>query len=279
MPKHAKHQTMISPDTGEILVDEQTKARQWTFLIYPGDSAPDDWQIIIDQKLVPYCIGPLHQGEVSEKTGEVEKDHRHVELLFNCTKSYNQIYRFVKGELHGSVPMPIQDLNLQTRYFLHLDHPQKTQYERTEMIYGNLFDLDACLAPPKQYRNKLMMAMIKYIQESGVTELIDFMDFCMEREPAWFDLLVNSKTNLFDKAIRSNRGKIELRKKKEDAENQILRKLAQLQEENDRLRDLIEELKHQAWKKEEIHCKGSAKVSASDIEEKIYQIAEKEGRN
>ena len=57
----------------------------WAFLIYPGDSAPEDWLQKLKTERIRMFISPLHVPDEEEK-----KPHRHVMIFFDSLKSENQ---------------------------------------------------------------------------------------------------------------------------------------------------------------------------------------------
>lgn len=200
-----KNTAIIDPDTGEQLVEN--RSRVWSCIIYPGDSAPDNWQKILEEFRCPVAVSPLHTEE-ELKDGSMEKNHRHVIFNFGGVKSYKQV-KLLTDALHGTVPQPVIDIRSYTRYLIHLDQTDKKQYERSDIITFGDYDLETCLLPSKGYMIKLTMAMTNYIVENRVTEFYEFAQICMEQNQAWYDILLNEKTSYFDKLIRSLRNKIQ----------------------------------------------------------------------
>lgn len=107
----------------------------WTFLIYPGDSAPDNYLEIIRSWHIPAAVSPVHAPELNDighDSGE-DKIHVHVILYFGTgqKKSYDQINEFAKY-LNGTRIFPVQSRNGLVRYLIHYDDPDKQQVDLSD---------------------------------------------------------------------------------------------------------------------------------------------------
>lgn len=107
----------------------------WTFLIYPGDSAPDNYLSIISSWHVPALVSPVHDpvlNELGKDAGE-DKLHVHVMLYFGTgqKKSYDQINNYAK-QLNGTRVFPVESRNGLVRYFIHYDDPDKQHTDASD---------------------------------------------------------------------------------------------------------------------------------------------------
>lgn len=103
----------------------------WTFCIYPGDSAPENYFQIIQSWHIPCLLSPLHDPDDEEK-----KDHIHVMMYFGQgqKKSYEQVMEYVH-EVKGAPAKRVDSRNGLTRYFIHYDDPEKQQgYKINDMF-------------------------------------------------------------------------------------------------------------------------------------------------
>lgn len=108
------------------MIDDRTNL--WAFIIYPGDSAPDNYLNIIDSWRVPCAISPLHDPDEEEK-----KDHRHVMIYFGQgqKKSYDQVMSF-GNQVKSGPAMRVSSRNGMLRYFIHFDNPEKQHTDRED---------------------------------------------------------------------------------------------------------------------------------------------------
>lgn len=162
-------------------------ARVWTFVCYP-ESLPDNWEDILINLHTPVVISPLHDKDVNPD-GTPKKPHYHVLLQFDGKKSYSQILEFTKT-LNSTIPQKVENIKGMVRYFIHLDNPEKYQYQK-EMIrcFGGAYLEDYFVI---SYTEKYLALadMIKYINEHEIELYCDFVDYCREVHLYdWFSLL------------------------------------------------------------------------------------------
>lgn len=71
------------------------KGRYWAGLIYPGDSAPDNWQELMQLSGLQILVSPLHDQDIANvRTGELKKPHRHVIAMWTNTTTRRNAQRF-----------------------------------------------------------------------------------------------------------------------------------------------------------------------------------------
>lgn len=113
---------------------ERYKGRSnlWAFLIYPGDSAPDNYLSILENLRIPVAISPEHDPDPDvdpDQEGDaVRKKHRHVMIYFGIgsNKSFDQVSALIEP-LHGTRPFVLHNMKGYARYLIHYDNPEKQQ--------------------------------------------------------------------------------------------------------------------------------------------------------
>lgn len=125
------------------------KARYWAFLLWI-DSTPDlandfgAWrQKLIDQH-IPCVVSPMHDQDY-DTDGEKQipkKAHRHIMVQYGNVTTKNFIWKLVTVEMGFSTQavVPIVSARGYYRYMIHLDNPEKAQYDATRYIYLSGFD-------------------------------------------------------------------------------------------------------------------------------------------
>ena len=188
--------------------DERT--RHWTSVVYP-DSAPDNWRDIINELYIQWVSSPLHDKD-TDANGEIKKAHWHVLLMFDGKKSYEQI-KEITDSINAPIPQKVASAKGLVRYMLHLDNPDKFQYEMADILAYGGADVAELLKPTASSRYQMIREMIAFIRDNKVTEFIDFADYAAEhRFDDWFPLLCDNSAFLIDKAIGSNRGRQDRKK-------------------------------------------------------------------
>lgn len=186
-----------------------TRTRNWTIVVYP-DSAPDNWQQILDDMHIEFVISPLHDSDLNAD-GEPKKPHWHVLLLFGGVKSYEQVLEIVEP-INCPIPKQVHNTSSLVRYMLHLDNPDKHQYSRSDIqVYGGA-DLDSLLKPTSSQRYTLLAEMQEFIVNQNIVEFEDILEYSrVHRFNDWYPLLADNSTILISKFISSRRHRLSKR--------------------------------------------------------------------
>lgn len=180
-----------------------TRTRNWTVVVYP-ESLPDKWIEILNSFNIEYVVSPLHD---SDKNGaeEEKKAHYHVLLMFGGVKTYEQVSELIEP-LNCPKPQKVHSAKSLVRYFLHLDHPDKHQYKKEDLIsYGGV-DIAELLRPSSSERYSMLAEIMDFIDDNGLTEFSQLMDYARkDRREDWFPLLCDSSTFMLGMYIKSKR--------------------------------------------------------------------------
>lgn len=107
----------------------------WSFIIYPGDSAPDNYLQVVQNWHIPALLSPLHTPDPDGEEGEKRKDHIHVMMYFGkgANKSQEQVDQYSQ-ELNGTKAFIVESPDGMIRYFIHKDNPEKQQFEVFDLV-------------------------------------------------------------------------------------------------------------------------------------------------
>ena len=186
--------------------DKSTRTRAWTFILYP-ESAPDNWKDILNDMHIEWVLSPLHDKDLNAN-GELKKAHYHIMLSFGNVKSFEQI-REITELLNCPIPQKVHNMRAMVRYMVHLDNPDKVQYDVSSIdAYGG-FDLSEMLKANSSERYELIREMIAYIRDNDVMEFFDILNYAeMYRFDDWFPLLCDNSAFVIDRYIKSNRHRL-----------------------------------------------------------------------
>lgn len=173
----------------------------WTFVLYP-DSCPENWLDIIKSELVPFAISPLHDRDKTE-LGEPKKPHYHVLLSFRSVKNFEQI-KEITDKLNQPIPQPCKDTRGLVRYFLHLDHADKAQYERKDIISGCGFDIENALQATATEEEEILDAICDFLEENWITEFADANSYIRHYKKEW-RLVFRKNSFYLSQVIKSQR--------------------------------------------------------------------------
>ena len=179
--------------------------RSWAFVIYP-ESLPENWKQIITDTGLPMAISPLHDKDVNP-TGEEKKAHYHVICYYENATTYNNVKQNVTDRLNGTIPIKLESMRGMYRYHLHLDNPEKYQYDDRDRMFFNGFDIDFASKPTRTEINKLIREIHTFINDNDIFEYIDLLDILKDNDLVdMYDIAI-SNTLLFKSLLDSKRNK------------------------------------------------------------------------
>lgn len=216
-----------------MAVRKDKRGRNWWFVVYP-DSLPDHWVEILDDLHVPAFISPLHDHDINAD-GEPKKPHYHVILMFDGNKSFEQIQEISKDVLHGTIPQRIDHLRGTVRYLIHMDNPEKYQYDVKDIISLAGADIDAATQKSSTVRHYDLAEMRKYIREHDVYSFAAFYDYCDQFNSDWASMLDDNSTMCISSYIKS---------RIYDRRETLSAQVAELQDKNIELQRLLLEDKN-----------------------------------
>lgn len=167
--------------TAEELVQKES-SKWWSFIVYP-ESADKYWKERLKALNCELAISPLHDKDIwthdseeviDEETGEVieergsrykigdpKKSHWHCIIKFEKTVKFEEANRLIRDITRGPYAQKCMSLKGAYEYFVHLNDPNKYQYEKSEIEKCNGFILE----PTSADRAKLLNEIGKTVNE------------------------------------------------------------------------------------------------------------------
>lgn len=181
---------------------ETVKKRNWTFVLYP-ESAPKDWLEQIKLSGLMAAVSPLHDKDVNP-TGETKKAHYHILLVYSGPTTYNSVAKFT-ASLNATVPQALESVRGMYRYFSHKDNPEKYQYNESDIITINGFNIADLIELTKNEVNEIKKNILKLVRDVDITEYSGLVDFLIDNEMMTeYDVAINN-TIFFNTYITSRR--------------------------------------------------------------------------
>lgn len=182
----AKEKTEQSPK-----VDD--RVRNIVFLIYE-ESAKPNWEQILRDYHIP-CMYIRHDRDP-------KKIHWHVILCFEGKKSLKQLQEIVDniGAANGHFEV-VNSIRAMARYLIHLDDPDKFQYDIEEVKsiaidYNNIVGL-----PSDKYRT--IREMMAFCEEEHILSFYELTNYASIHKEAWFKCLCDNGAYIMDKFLKS----------------------------------------------------------------------------
>nr|CRY96494.1 hypothetical protein [uncultured prokaryote] len=190
-----------------VIKDDRT--RNWTFVAYP-ESVPQNWRDILDEQHIQWIESPLHDKDLNAD-GEVKKAHWHILIMFEGNKSFEQI-KGLTEQIHATIPQKCASVKGLVRYMVHLDNPEKVQYDRNAIIGHGGVDVAEYLKPTSSSRYQLIGEMMDFVRDNDIIELEDLAYYARtERFDDWFPLLCDNSAYIMGEFIRSRRNRAKSR--------------------------------------------------------------------
>ncbi|MCC4361945.1 replication protein [Limosilactobacillus reuteri] len=176
------------------------RTRNWTFIVYP-ESAPENWRSILDDYHVQWIESPLHDRDVNPD-GTIKKAHWHILILYDGVKSYDQV-KTLTDKLNSPIPKRCESARGLVRYMIHMDNPEKYQYQRSAIVGHCGADVESYFEMTTTNRLDKLKEMAQYILDKHVTTFSDFIIYCIEHDDDWFTIAAEKNTLFLNKLIDS----------------------------------------------------------------------------
>ena len=183
-------------------MNKNKKNRNWVTVGYP-ESLPTDWLEKIGELHVPTAISPLHDKDV-DGLGNPKKPHYHVIFSFDGPTTYNNV-KNICDEIGLVNPQECCSLRGTYRYHLHLDDPDKHQYDDRDRILLGGFDPASVDSLTKTEVDKFIQEILNFIEDNNILEYRDLI-FNLRDYPNMC-LVACTHTILFNTFSKSKRHK------------------------------------------------------------------------
>lgn len=156
------------------------KGRNWAFIVYP-ESLPENYEEIIINTGLPMVFSPLHDKDVNP-TGESKKAHFHVICYYENTTTLKNVKENVTDLLNGTNPVKLESMVGMYRYHLHLDNPEKYQYDDRYRTFYNGFDVNKVDALTYTEIGKILTDLQSLIRKEHILEYSELLDILQDNE-------------------------------------------------------------------------------------------------
>lgn len=178
---------------------KDNRFRNFVIVFYP-DSCPANFIDIINDFHCQAFLSPLHDKDVNAD-GEFKKPHYHLMLMFEGNKSISQIQDF-SDRLSGVLPQEVNSIRSHARYLVHLDNPDKFQYNISDVksFCGADYSDIINLASDKY---KAIFDMIQFCNDNNIVEFCDLVNYACTNNFAWFRVLADNGTMVVKEYLKS----------------------------------------------------------------------------
>lgn len=187
------------------------KGRNWAFVAYP-ESMPDNWFELLQATGLPIAISPLHDKDVNPD-GTIKKPHFHLICYYDNPTTFNNVKENVCDLINGTIPIKLESMVGMYRYHLHLDNPEKYQYDDRNRTFINGFDVNKVNALTKTEIDKIVLELFSFIEDNEIYEYSDLLDILRKSDLINLFLVASSHTILFNTYFSSSRNRNKTKEK------------------------------------------------------------------
>ena len=180
--------------------------RTWAFVMYP-ESMPNNYEEVITETGLPFALSPLHDKDVNPD-GEEKKAHYHCIVYYENPTTLKNVKENVCDKLNATIPIKLESMRGMYRYHLHLDNPEKHQYDDRDRKFYNGFDIDMASKLTKTEVNKIIKEIHSFINDNNVFEYIDLLDILKDNDLNILYEVAISNTLFFKAMLDSKRNKL-----------------------------------------------------------------------
>ena len=179
--------------------------RCWAFVMYP-ESMPDNWKDILIETGLPTSVSPLHDKDNNPDETE-KKAHYHVIVCYDNPTTYNNVKENVCDRLNATIPIKLESIRGMFRYHIHLDNPEKYQYDDRDRQFFNGFDPESVNALTKTEIDKYKKEILSFIVNNDIKEYCDLLTVLIDNDMNEMLSVASNNTVLFNTFITSLRNK------------------------------------------------------------------------
>lgn len=154
------------------------RSYNWASILYTESCVADIESALLALK-VPCALSPLHDRDICDETGELKKPHYHLLLHYTSLKSQRQIKEDLEP-LRAVGAERVRDLRAYARYLIHIDDPDKAQYDIQDLRVFNGFDIRKYFEETKIGIDAGFAELVKIALEQGYTEYCSLVTYCLE---------------------------------------------------------------------------------------------------
>lgn len=191
------------------------KGRNWAFVVYP-ESLPKNYEEIIIDTGLPMAFSPLHDKDINP-TGEPKKPHYHVICYYENPTTSKSVKENVCDKLNGTIPIKLESMVGMYRYHIHLDNPEKYQYDDKDRKFYNGFDTNKVDSMTFFEVDKTLRDLQTFIENNNIYEYYDLCKILKDNEMFQSWTIARTQTIFLNTFLSSRRNSLKKSLTKKDS--------------------------------------------------------------
>ena len=152
------------------------------------ESMKAEWERILEDTHIPAFISPLHDKDLDSE-GNLKKPHYHILLLFESLKSQTQA-EDIFALINGVGCERVLSVRGYSRYLIHLDSPDKAQYNAEDIIELSGANYQSMIRLP-QDRYSVIKEIIEYCCQNDIDHFAEVLEYAKDNRQDWFTVLID----------------------------------------------------------------------------------------
>jgi hypothetical protein len=192
---------------GKPLVD--IKSRNWVFIVYP-ESAPKNWQEMLQETRLRMAISPCHDKDVDENGTDdhAKKAHYHVILCWDGGSTTYSVVKRITDSLNAPMPQVCGSVRGSYRYLTHKDNADKYQYDERDIVNLNGFNILDYTELTSREIDEIFIKLTELARYSSISEYDEFCNYLLDNGQYAEFSIARKNTIYFDKYITSKRHRL-----------------------------------------------------------------------
>lgn len=196
----------------------QKSSKWWSGIVYP-ESADENWLERLTQLQCEISVSPLHDkdfwnhdspavmdddGVIIEdkgsryKAGDRKKAHWHFIIKFDKMMTFEEVNRLIREITNGPYLQKCYSLKGMYEYFIHLNNPEKYQYDKSEIQSFNGFIIETTNAD----RIVMVDEVGRVIDENGFDNMMELRRY-YDGQYEYINV-ISLKSFYFEKLLQTN---------------------------------------------------------------------------
>lgn len=186
---------------------KNVKKRAWALVCYP-ESLPSDWVDFLQSTGLEVAISPLHDKDINPDNTP-KKAHFHIIIVYQNPTTFKNVKENICDYLNCPIPQPLESVKGYYRYLTHMDNPEKHQYNQSEIITLNGFDISSFVNMTINELSVYLNLITDYIEQLKITEYRDLILLLKKDDEYRFLVpIAQNKTTFINAYIKSLKYKI-----------------------------------------------------------------------
>lgn len=189
-----------------------SKSKAWVGIGYP-ESLPENWLDVLEHTCLYVSISPLHNADVVKKdyttldgieykAGDKKKEHFHIMVVWDGPTTLKNALT-VFNRIGINYIESVYSISGQYDYFSHKNSPDKAQYEESDIVNLNGFDISNFGELTHSQKTELKKEIFNYIRANNINEYSDLIDTLIDNDYIDMFIVACDNTILYTNYLKS----------------------------------------------------------------------------